>query len=357
MNGMRTQMTNEDAVSETIGVVLLIGLTVVAITLVGVFLFSQPMAEELPAVDVLISNNVTLVLFQHNGGDSLNPGDFGVYVDGAAVPATALNFTSGGAWPWSTGETLTYTATGTVTPLEDHIRITYLDNSGIFRPAYVDDAGVAADLADVSSAPLPTLAPGGVPATPGPEVAGEIVAESVLRDSQIIAAFASLEQTAVVEGRYFNFTVVSPNSTVTIQGEAGARSLNTGDTLVIRTGKDEAAGNRISITGVGNTFFSLRFERVNVWINGALIPGGARDEVEIKSAWIPEYDNLESNLAFRLDPTYELYINGALDPRSGGATVITLLNVRPTDSGMFVINAWSPTDNENSVILAKADGI
>ena len=360
MNGNMTQKLNDEGVSETIGVVLLLGLTVVGITLVGVVLFSQPMAEEVPAVDVLISNNATLLLFQHNGGDSLNPDDFVVSVDGVTVPAAALNFTAGGTWPWSVGETLTYTAAGNVTPLEDHVRISYLDNSGIFRPAFVDDAGAAADLADVSSAPLPTLSPGGVPATPSPAEAGEYVAESVLSDSQIIAAFAVLEKTAVVEGKFFNFSIVSPNSTITTWPGSGGSTvwnLSTGDTIAIRTGKDAAAGNRISVTGVGKTFFSFRFEKVNLWINGLLIPGGVRDELEIQSGWIPEYDDLESSLEFRLDPTYELYIDGVLDPRSGSSTTIILENVRPTDSGMFVINAWSPTDNENSIVLAKADGI
>lgn len=351
---------NECGVSETIGAVLLLGLTVVGVTIVGVVLFSQSMAGEVPAVDVLISNEGTLVLFQHNGGDSLNPGEFNVYVNETEVPATDLTFISGGAWPWSVGETLTYTATGTVTPLEDHVRITYPDNSGIFRPAYVDDAGVPIDLVDLSPTPLPTLSPGGVPPTPSPAEAGVYVAESVLSDSQIIAAFAVLEQTAIVEDKFLNFTIGSPNSTLTTRSGPGTDTvwdLDTGDTISIRTGKDDSVGNRISVTGVGKTFFSFRFERVNVWINESMVPGGTRDELEIQSGWIPEYDSLESTLAFRLDPTYELYIDGVLDPRSGSDTDILLENVRPTDSGMFIINAWSPTDNENSVLLAKADGL
>ncbi len=358
MNCSIMNAMDENGVSETIAGVLLIGLTVIGMALISVFFFSQPVAEEVSAVDVLVSNVGTTILFQHNGGDSLNQGDFSIYVDGNAVDPAVLNFTSGGGWPWSVGETISYTASGTILPLDENVRIVYRDDNGILlRPAFVDDAGTNTNLADVPSAPLPTLSPGVVPATPSPAEAGELVAESILKDSQIIAAFASLEKTAVVEDRFFNFTVVSPNSTINIAGEASARSFNTGDTIVIRTGMDNAAGNRISITGVGNTFFSLRFERVNVWINGIIIPNNPRDEVEIKSAWIPEYEDLESTLALRLDPTYELYINGALDPRSGTATVITLQNVRPTDSGMFVINAWSPNDNENSVILARADGI
>jgi len=363
MKGSVLNRMSEEGVSETIGAVLLIGLTVVGVTLVSVILFSQPLAEELPAVDIIVSNNDTTVLFQHNGGDSLGRDDFTIFVEGNAVDPDELHVADSGdgEWPWSVGETLQYSAVLGSTPLSDNVRMTYGGDSGILiRPAFVDEAGTNENRVDVVPGPLPVYTPGATQ-TPSPAEAGVYVAESVLRDSQIIAAFAVLEKTAVVENKFFNFTIVSPNSTISTayQGSGGTTNwdLNTGDTIAIRTGLDNAAGNRISVTGVGNTFFSFRFERVNLWINGSLIPGGSKDELEILSGWIPEYENLESTLEFRLDPTYELYIDGAIDPRSGSATTITMENVRPTDSGMFVINAWSPNDNENSVLLVKADGL
>lgn len=350
------QKMNEEGVSEAIGAVLLIGLTVVGITLISVLLFSQPIAKELPAVDVLISSEDATILFQHNGGDSLYPADFNIYIDGNAVPSSWLNFTDDGEWPWSVGETLEYAAAGTVYPLDEHIRITYQDNSGMFRPAFVDDVGIA--LADESSAPLPTLSPGVVPGDISPAEAGGIVAESVLKDSHIITAFTALEKDAVITGRYLNFTVASDNCTINIPAFPSVGNLNRGDEVVILTaGNQQASGNRISIMGVGHTFFSLRFEKVNVWINGVPITqkNNKLVEAEIVSGWIPKFKDLESNLAFRMDTPYELYIDGVLDPRSGTTTEFTLDNVRPTESGMFIINAWSPLDNENSVILAKAD--
>ncbi|KAF1077993.1 type IV pilin N-terminal domain-containing protein [Methanogenium sp. MK-MG] len=359
MSGSVLNAINEEGVSETIAVVLLIGLTVVGVTLIGVFFLSPPAAEELPAVDVLVSNNGSTILFQHNGGDSLGEDDFRIYVGGNAVAATELSFTDGGGWPWSVGETIQYAAAGTITPLNENVRIACHEEMGILlRPAFVDITGTNTQLADVASAPLPTLSPGVGPGSTTPEDAGAIVAESVLADSDIVFAVSSFEQTGIPEGRYFNFTVVSPNSTINIAQEAGIRYLNAGDQIVIRTGEEQAAGNRISITGVGNAFFTLRFETVNVWINGTLILNNPRNEVEIESAWIPEYENLESTLAFRLGPeSYELYIDGEPDPRGSLGVEITMSNVRPTDSGMFVINAWSPNNNPNSVILAKADGI
>jgi len=349
-NGM-----NEDGISETIAAVLLIGLTVVGVALISVFFFSQPVAEEVPAVDVLISNVGTTILFQHNGGDSLEKDDFTIFVEGIAVDASELTIMSPGDWPWSVGETLNYTAAGTVTPLDENVRIAYREDKGVLlRPAFVDDAGTNTNLADIASAPLPTLSPGVVPATPSPEEAGVIVAESVLADSGIIAAFTTLEKDGTIQGKYLNFTIASPNSTMNFVGSGNFNlhvDLNDGDTISIRTGAQQN-GNRISITGVGNTFFGLSFEKVFVQING--VPVNSGSEVEIKSAWIPEYMDLESTLAFSLVTPYELYINGILDPR-GSTTSITLNNVRPTESGMFVINTWSSNDDPNSVILAKAE--
>lgn len=355
MNHRILKGMNEGGVSETIGAILLVGLTVISVAIVGVFFFSQPVAEEVPAVDVLISNVGTTLLFQHNGGDSLNKEDFTIYVEGDAVAASNLTITPPGDWPWSVGETIQYTAAGTVTPLDENVRIVYRENLGaLLRPSFVDDAGTNTDLADVISAPLPTLAPGGVPATPSPAEAGKIVAESIFKDSQIIAAFASLEKDGTIQDKYLNFTIVSPNSTMNFVGTGNFDlhvDLNEGDNISIRTGA-QANGNRIIVTGVGNTFFGLSFEKVIVQING--VPVNSGSEIEIKSAWIQEYMDLESTLAFSLITPYELYIDGILDPR-GSTTTITLDNVRPTDSGMFIINTWSSNDGSNSVILAKAD--
>ena len=362
MTNSTLDWTNEDGVSETIGAVLLIGLTVVGVTLISVILFSQPIAEELPAVDIIVSGNESTILFQHNGGDSLGRDEFTIFVEGNAVDPDDLHIADSGdgEWPWSVGETLQYSVPAEIEPLSEFVRMTYGGDSGILiRPAFVDEAGTNENRVDVVPGPLPVYTPGATP-TPSPAEAGEIVAESVLNNSQIIAAFTSLDQTAIIEDKYFNFTIVSPNSSIVFaekKADNFKRDLNSGEKISIRTVADNAAGNRISITGVGNTFFSLRFEKVNVWIDDTQVLINSKDEIQVKSAWIPEYSNLISTLAFRLDPKYELYINGTLDPRSGSETVITLENVRPTDSGMFVINAWSPSDNENSVLLAKADGV
>lgn len=354
MKNSVSHQTNEDGVSETIGAVLLIGLTVVGVTLISVILFSQPIAEELPAVDIIVSNNESTIFFQHNGGDSLGKDEFTIFVEGSAVDPDDLHFADSGDgdWPWSVGETLQYSSPAGTTPLSEDVRMTYGgDSVTLIRPAFVDDAGAGESRVDTVPGPLPVYTPGAT-STPSPAEAGVYVAESVLSDSEIIVAFASLEDDGTIEGKYLNFTIVSQNSTMDFVGTGNFNAhydLDNGDTISIRTGPQQN-NNRISITGVGNTFFALSFESVDVWINGIQIDNN--NKVEIKSAWIPEYMNLESTLEFKLETPYELYINGILD--TGGSTK-TLSNVRPTDSGMFLINTWSSNSDSNSVILAKAE--
>lgn len=148
-----------------------------------------------------------------------------------------------------------------MTPLAEHVRITYPENQGtLLRPSYVDDVRTSSQLADITSTPLPTLSPGGVPATPSPAEAGEYVAESVLSDSQIIAAFSTLEKTGTIQDRYLNFTIDSENSTMNIPADQSVGSLANGKRISIRTG-EEKNGNRMCITGVGNTFFGLRLRQ------------------------------------------------------------------------------------------------
>lgn len=357
MKGSILNTMNEDGVSETIGAVLLIGLTVVGVTLISVILFSQPIAEELPAVDIIVSNNESTIMFQHNGGDSLGKDEFTIFVEGNAVDPDDLHIadTGDGEWPWSVGETLQYVAVSVNSPLSENIRMTYGGDSGILiRPAFIDVPGTNESRVDTVPGPLPVYTPGAT-STPSPAEAGVYVAESVLTDSQIIAAFSTLEKTGTIEYRYLNFTIDSENSTMNIPADSSVGNLADGTKISILTG-EEKNGNRMCITGVGTTFFGLRFERAHVRIGSYDVDSGS--EVEIKSAWIPKYKDLESNLAFRLgegNKTYELYIDGALDPH-GETGVLTIMdNVQPTDSGMFVINTWSSNDDSNAVILAKAD--
>jgi|GEM_PF-4194458 len=343
---------NEDGVSETISTVLLVGLTVIGVALISVMLFSQPLAEGLPAVDIIVSNSSSKILFQHNGGDALGKNEFTIFVGGVAVDPIDLHIgdTGDGEWPWSVGETLQYSPLGAIPLLSENVRIVYgeSDSGSIIRPSFVDKAGNSNERVDIVPGPLPTSSPTGVTPPPSPAEAGEFVANSVLADSDIMVSFGSLKNGAILDNKYLKFTINSSDSKIYINGQTTPELLNNGDQITITTKGTNMNQDGISIVGVGNTFFTLRFVDAVVRKNGVILANNG-----IESAWIPEYKDLESTLSFELASPSKLYVNGMLTTGGNG----TLNDVRPTDSGMFVINVMSGTNKENSIILAKTGPI
>mgnify|MGYP001172644174 CR=1 FL=1 len=102
-------MTNENAVSELIAIVLLLGVLVVGVGIIMVTITSQPLPDEIPNINVLVGNTTTNILIKHNGGDPLQENEFTVVVDGTILRNQDATLTGGdGVWPWTVGETLQY---------------------------------------------------------------------------------------------------------------------------------------------------------------------------------------------------------------------------------------------------------
>jgi hypothetical protein len=96
----------EHAVSEIIGTLTLIGVVVLGIIIVNVVILSQPRAARVPSIEAMITNNSKLITITHQGGDTLIAGQYKILVDG--VDRTGNFANSGGAGPFSAGETLTW---------------------------------------------------------------------------------------------------------------------------------------------------------------------------------------------------------------------------------------------------------
>lgn len=153
---------HSDAVSEIVGAILLIGLVVLGVAIIAVFIFSQPMPEEIPDLDLVISNVSTpsgeKIYIQHNGGDALSKAVFIVYTDGTPLNNDDATI-SGGNWPFSLGETLEFN----VTSAPENVRVIYTggESAAILKSAYqsgtsdVDTGGP-----DVVPTAIPTPDPG-----------------------------------------------------------------------------------------------------------------------------------------------------------------------------------------------------
>lgn len=105
-----TQHSGEEGVSEVVGVVLLVGLTVLAVAIVATIFLSSSQPGEIPHAVIITgineSGHLTLL---HEGGDPLRPGEYRVYVDtnNILVDGTG-NFTEPEGGVWSVGGNITY---------------------------------------------------------------------------------------------------------------------------------------------------------------------------------------------------------------------------------------------------------
>ncbi|NLZ30608.1 MAG: type IV pilin [Methanomicrobiales archaeon] len=104
----------EDGASEVVGVILLVGVTVLAVAVVAVILLSGPQPDEVSHASIVARNESGDFALAHEGGDPLKEGGYRIYVDTGSGPVDRtddfIGLTGG---VWSIGETLIYKGQGT----------------------------------------------------------------------------------------------------------------------------------------------------------------------------------------------------------------------------------------------------
>jgi PKD repeat protein len=94
---------NDDGVSGAIGTIFLIIIVVVGMSILMVAVISQPQPQKIPAMTAEVINTSTALYLKHDGGDTLQKGEFQILVDGQDKTAAF-----GDPATWSIGQTLTY---------------------------------------------------------------------------------------------------------------------------------------------------------------------------------------------------------------------------------------------------------
>jgi hypothetical protein len=114
---------------------MLISIVVIAASVVGVALWSQPPPQKIPALSAVISNQSCKVILSHEGGDPLENTTSSILVDGSNQTG---NFTKKGApgpWAsWGIGETLEFTKTP-CPPMPQRVQIVYTAGGGAYTLA------------------------------------------------------------------------------------------------------------------------------------------------------------------------------------------------------------------------------
>jgi PKD repeat protein len=102
-------MDSDRGVSEIVGAMLLVSLVIIGVMIVSVAVLSQPPPEDIPQVTALAENISKTVYLYHNGGDSLQPNEIRVLVNGEN---SSFSLANSEQWPWSAGKTLKVDYTG-----------------------------------------------------------------------------------------------------------------------------------------------------------------------------------------------------------------------------------------------------
>jgi hypothetical protein len=108
--GIPDSGSNRDsAVSEIIGSLMLISVVVVAVSIIGVALWSQPPPQKIPSLSAVITNQNCRIFVKHDGGDNLDRQTFQIFVDGVNQTANFVKRDAPGSWTtWVTGDTLVF---------------------------------------------------------------------------------------------------------------------------------------------------------------------------------------------------------------------------------------------------------
>ena len=103
------QHPGEEGVSELVGAMLLIGLTVIGVALVGIVFLSSPQPDAIPRLSIAAGNMSGKLILAHEGGDSLRAGEYRIYVDtGSGLVDGTDAFTGLKDGAWSVGGSLVY---------------------------------------------------------------------------------------------------------------------------------------------------------------------------------------------------------------------------------------------------------
>ena len=355
MGMKRNQGWNADAVSEIVGAILLISMTVLAASVVGIFIFSQPQAESVDRAEILISANTTMVLFQNTGGDALGEADLALYYDGVNVA-----FDSSSSWPFEPGDTITYTpgSPPPTTGLSDHVAIVFtgISSEGVLLDVLVEEGQVdRSSWAVTVPGPIPTSS--GEVAPPTPAEAGEIVWNYTNSDSSHFWKLGSFND-IIVDDTWFNFTVLEDDNWIMYDAEERVL-LSTNDEVSIMTD----SCNYMSYYGVGTTGIQFTFDQVVLYVNDISI-GGANKfgpiDVRILGSKISKYGSLSSTLTidtgkFTVTDWVTFWQNGTLIvDEANPSTDYVFSNIRPTETGMMLIDVHDDSP-ERFYLVAKAD--
>jgi len=336
-SGTQFRVSERDtAVSELVAVVLLIAMLAIGMGVVAVTLFSQSPPEELPQVDILITNTSTELLLEHRGGSPLRKETTGITFDDTAIDLDAVTLRGGdGDWPWTVGETIVCSCG--VRPRTVQVIYTGPGGPAVLRSTFIAGGGTGPG-EDISP-------PGGEPITvtfPNQSALDEWVVD------QFVDQF---------EGRSIYFSRTERGSQGYLQGEMSFDISGSGSYVVI--GDDPptplSIGDQVRlwftpggtpdvmVFALGDRGWTMHAiadgtNDFRLYINGGPDISGNDD---LTDCWITGFDNFQSTLTLAVRGGTEhtrLIINNEtyIDEDNGDTFIFS--DIRPADPTLFVVD-------------------
>lgn len=346
---------DERAVSEIVGIALLLAVVVMGVGIVAVTIYSQPMPEKTPQVEILISASSNVVSLTHNGGDPLEEGSFYVLADETRLTGTPAIC---GTWPWSIGEVLHYSVEST--PVQ--VLVVYDGGGGavLLKSATISGAAGAAG-PDVPARPG---GGGGNYTSPTFDSQEELDAWVVeqfveqLKGNSIYLTQDIKDQNDVWKSSgFFNFTLSDDRTYLEIAKNANQDpdkyNFAQGDVISIHL-----TDSTIRFFAIGHEGWHISAGDVTVYENGQTLTGNNKDY--IKGGRIYGYSNFTSSVVIttRSSPNNglqtELYINNTPIINGTWNQPITLTNVRPAEPTLMILDI---SKNDPNYFLGTADNI
>jgi hypothetical protein len=378
MGTERTQRQKTDScsgVSESISAILLVSIVVIAVGTVALLVFSQPVPTKIPALHFMtgVSSSGTTLYLYHNGGDTLNAGEFSVLLDG--VPASYT--ISGGGSQWSLGKNLVVP----ISQIPNKVTVVYGDSqaggvSGSTGRFMLDEASAnIVNSGNVLPDQLPYLDCSAVKNWDcadqiPPEIISAQYVVNVTTKRVTLMKYGQLGNSIVSNGmvNHLNFTVNDANSSITFGGSGCDTSLkkvplSIGDKVSVYFNNDPSSltlyGSAPQIwemtAGTGSQISTeIDFANGTVWKKPELAAWA------ICNVYCGGYTNLDSTLVLTTDNSIKatsltvnktVYIDGV-----NNSSVIRLTNFKPTDNGLFLI-IYSSSSTAAFYVVGWADTI
>lgn len=357
---MNRAYDNHAGVSEVVGVILLISVTVAAMAIVATIMFSQTTPEKIPNVNFMVGtdNKAAPTLYlTHNGGDALAVGSFSVYVDGVSKAYSV----AGGGSDWSLGKNLLVPLDPGQTPQKIVL---------VSRQTGAENAVIGSISADVS-VPSVNIAPENIhqlvakpaicingsdpqqvlslvlsnvsvigdainqsPSSVGPVIANAVGSNAIdfYKDNNVMLDYNT--------DNYFRFNVTKTGSSISATDfSSNPTILYPGDIVTIYFRSDTGT---FKTFGLGDQLWELSAKGVDVNITHNGIPD-RRDNGDIIHSWITGYQDLGSTVKIvSLNPYTSgttLVVNGVQLINGQNSEEITITNIRPVGIGLFVLES------------------